>query len=234
MKMKISSITEPIIDFLFPAYCIGCGERLNKGHRFVCPTCFDALPKHHGMELYYDASERLKGLVPFTEYQTDLIFKESSITQALIHKIKYSGFPSLSTELARMFAPTHLRLGHFSDTTMIVPVPLLKSRLHKRGYNQSAFIAQGLAEVYQLPVVEDVLYRKGQRGTQTKKGKEARWTHVQGAFFVPDSANISGKRILVVDDVLTTGATLVQAGRSLIDAGAESISFYTLALDVLL
>lgn len=230
----MSSIIESAISFFFPTYCLGCGERLAEGRRFVCPTCFDALPKYQGMEPYYGALERLTGLVPFTEYQSDLIFRNPSVVRTLIHKMKYNGFPTLGIELAREFAPRHLALGHFVDTTMIVPVPLLNSRLHRRGYNQSTFIAQGIAEVYQLPVNEGVLFREGKRGTQTEKSKEARWVHAQGAFFVPDNIDISGRRILVVDDVLTSGATLIQSGRALIDAGAESISFYTLALDVLL
>lgn len=229
----MSSIIESVISFLYPTYCLGCGERLEEGRGFVCATCFDALPKYQGMEPYYGALERLTGLVPFTEYQSDLIFTNPSVVRTLIHKMKYNGFPTLGTQLAREFAPKHLAMGHFLDTTMIVPIPLLRSRLHRRGYNQSTFIAKGIAEVYDLPVVEGVLCRRGRQGTQTQKGKKARWEHTQGAFFVPDSADVTGKRILVVDDVLTSGATLIQSGRALIDAGAESVSFYTLALDVL-
>lgn len=229
----MSSIIKSLVSFIYPAYCVGCEERLEEERRFICPTCFDALPKYQGMEPYYGALERLTGLVPFTEYQSDLIFNNPSVVRTMIHKMKYGGFPTLGTELAREFAPKHLELGHFSDTTMIVPVPLLRSRLHRRGYNQSTFIAKGIADIYELPIAEDVLLRRGRRGTQTQKGKEARWEHAQGAFFVPNNVDISGKRILVVDDVLTSGATLIQSGRALIDAGAESISFYTLALDVL-
>lgn len=230
----MSTFFESVVSFLFPTYCLGCGERLEHRRRFVCADCFDALPKYQGMEPYYGALERLTGLVPFVEYQSDLIFSNPSVVRTLIHKIKYNGFPTLGTELAREFARKHLEMGHFSDTTMIVPVPLLNSRLHKRGYNQSTYIALGIAEVYGLPIEERALCRRGNQGTQTKKGKEARWEHVQGAFYVPDGVDVSGKRILVVDDVLTTGATLIQSGRALLDAGAESVSFYTLALDVLL
>lgn len=192
------------------------------------------MPKYQGMDLYYGATERLEGFLPFTELQSDLIFKNPSLARTLIHKIKYSGFPSLGYRLARDFAIAHKSLGHFVDVSMVVPVPLLKSRLHHRGYNQSTAIAKGIAEVYHIPLREDALYRVGKRGTQTLRGKEARWKHTQGIFCVPPTIDVSGKRVLVVDDVLTSGATLIQSGRALIDAGAESVSFYTLALDVLL
>lgn len=224
---------DDLINFIYPAYCVDCGCRLEGKDIFLCPKCFDALPKYFGMESYYDAQERLEGLVPFTEFQTDLIFSNPSVVRTLIHNVKYNGFPKTGYHLAKHFAQQHYDAGHFLDVTVIVPVPLLKKRLHRRGYNQSTFIAKGLAEVYSLPIDEILLARGGGRGTQTHRGKEARWQQIQGAFYSPQKSKVSGKRILVVDDVLTTGATLVNAGRALIDAGAESVSFYTLALDVL-
>lgn len=226
------SFIKSAINFFYPVYCQGCGERLEGGRRFICEKCFEALPKYQGMEPYYGAMERLSGLVPYTEYQSDLIFRNPGLVRTLIHKIKYDGFPTLGTELSRYFASKHLALGHFLDVTMIVPVPLIMSRYHTRGYNQSTYIAQGIAEVYHLPIAENVLCRRGARGTQTRKGKEERWQHTQGAFYVPTGIQVTGKRILVVDDVLTSGATLIQCGRALLDAGAESVSFYTLSLDV--
>lgn len=224
---------DDLINFIYPAYCVDCGCRLEGKDIFLCRKCFDALPKYFGMESYYDAQERLEGLVPFTEFQTDLIFSNPSVVRTLIHNVKYNGFPKTGYHLAKRFAQQHYDAGHFLDVTVIVPVPLLKKRLHRRGYNQSTFIAKGLAEVYSLPIDETILARGGGRGTQTHRGKEARWQQIQGAFYSPQKSKVSGKRILVVDDVLTTGATLVNAGRALIDAGAESVSFYTLALDVL-
>lgn len=223
-----------LVDFVYPAYCLDCGCRLEGEDIFLCPKCFDALPKYFGMEGYYNATERLEGLVPFAEFQADLIFGNPSVVRTLIHRIKYNGFPNTGYKLAKHFAQQHYDAGHFLDVTVIVPIPLLKKRLHRRGYNQSAAIARGLAEVYSLPLDETLLARNEGRGTQTHRGKEARWQQVQGAFYSPKEDEVRGKRILIVDDVLTSGATLISAGRALIDAGAESISFYTLAVDALL
>lgn len=224
---------KPLADFLYPGFCLGCETRLEGDRHFICPDCFEELPKYEGTERYYGAIDRLQGFVPFTEYQSDLIFRDPSITRTLIHNIKYNDYPMLGYELAKQFAPRHLELKHFIDVTMITPIPLTLSRLRKRTYNQSTYIAKGLAEIYQIPVIEGVLERNPSLGTQTKRGKEARWEHLEKAFLVPEGMNLSGKRILIVDDVLTTGATLINAAKVLIDAGAESVSFYTLALDVL-
>lgn len=223
-----------LINFLYPTYCLGCGKRLGSNYILVCPRCYDSMPKYFGKEVYYCAYERLEGFVPFTEYHTDLIFKNPGLVRTLIHKIKYNGYPQVGYRLTHHFARKHFRVGHFSDVSMIVPVPLLRKRLHKRGYNQSTAIAKGFSKVYGLPINESVLLRGHGQGTQTKRGKEERWRHMHGAFYVSPRSDIRGKRILVVDDVLTSGATLINAGRALIDAGAESVSFYTLALDVLL
>lgn len=227
----MNTIINEALHFLFPAYCVRCGARLGEGRRFICSHCFESLPKYVGLDLYYGGSEQLSGLVPFTEYQASLVFTKQNATRKLIHKIKYNGFPKLGYDLAHHFAPRHLELGHFVDISMVVPIPLLKERLKRRGYNQSAYIAKGLAEVYHLPVEESVLQRKDGHGTQTRKGKEGRWSQTKGAFSVPEGVDLTGRRVLVVDDVMTTGATLTQAGRAVLDAGAESISFYTLAFD---
>lgn len=228
--------SDAVVSFFFPVYCVGCGKRLDGStHCLVCSQCFDELPKYQGMEPYYKALDRLSGFLPFTEFQSDLIFTNPGLVRKLLHLFKYQGYPMLGYHLTSQFVAHHKSQGHFSDVSMIVPVPLLKSRLRKRGYNQSLYIAKAFAEVYQLPIEEGVLIRnKMGQGTQTKRSKEERWVAMADAFSLASGKDVSGKRILLVDDLLTTGATLIQAGRVLIDHGAESVSFYTLALDTLL
>lgn len=224
-----------LISFFFPCFCIHCSERLHAGRKFICEECFDLLPKYVGNEFYYCADERIEGLVPYTELQSDLIFTRNNSVRKIIHKIKYHGFPKLGYDLAKGFAQEHHRLGHFSDVSAIVPIPLAPDRKKKRGYNQSTFLARGIAEVYGIPVEEKFLKRmSAQNGSQTFQGRDERWANVKGAFYVPDGVSVKGRRLLIVDDVLTTGSTLVNAGRVLLDAGAESVSFYTLSLDTLL
>ncbi|WP_278833783.1 ComF family protein [Porphyromonas cangingivalis] len=222
-----------LISFLFPAYCISCHERLPKEHHHICEKCFEQLPKYEGLETFYHPHDRIEGFVPFSEVRSDLIFTKHSVTRELIHLMKYQGFPELGYKLARDFALRHKGLGHFADISAIIPIPVAPRRLKTRGYNQSSFIAKGFGEIYKCPVIEDVLWRTS-GNTQTKRDKEARWKAMDGVFEGQEGA-LAGKRILLIDDVLTSGATVIHASKALYDiCGAESVSIYTLALDVYL
>ncbi len=229
----MNGLIKSVISYFFPTYCLGCGQRLSADNQLlVCPNCFEKLPKYSGMEPFYGAVDRLIGQLPFTEYQSDLIFSNKTLVRKLIHIFKYQGNAPLGYSLAHQFVSKHKDLGHYADITMIVPIPLIAKRLKNRGYNQSYHIARAFSEVYHIPILTNILLRYEENGgSQTIRGKEQRWQAMQDAFRVSQDVSVMGKRILVVDDLLTTGATLVQAGRALIDAGAESVSFYTLAVD---
>lgn len=214
---------------LFPHYCLVCGERLSADRLMICPACLDLLPRYPGSEALYDAEKRIEGHAPFTEYRSDLGFTHHNPVRDLIHTIKYEGHPELGERLGQLFAPEHLRAGHFADIGVAVPVPLTPRRLRRRGYNQSAYIARGLTGGLGIPLDETLLARRDSTGTQTHRGREARWASMREAFFVPDPDKVSRRRILIIDDVLTTGATLSACALALMEAGAESVSYYTLA-----
>ena len=214
---------------LFPHYCLVCGERLSADRLMICPACLDLLPRYPGSEALYDAEKRIEGHAPFTEYRSDLGFTHHNPVRDLIHTIKYEGHPELGERLGQLFAPEHLRAGHFADIGVAVPVPLTPRRLRRRGYNQSAYIARGLTGGLGIPLDETLLARRDSAGTQTHRGREARWASMREAFFVPDPSKVSRRRILIIDDVLTTGATLSACALALMEAGAESVSYYTLA-----
>lgn len=230
--MRPSDIWRALREIICPTYCIACGARLNDTKLGVCSDCFDRLPRAEGLEQYYGGADRLAGHVPLAEVHYDLLFSEVSVTRLLIHDIKYNGLPQQATELVRHFAQRHLEAGHYQDVSCIVPVPIAPNRLKKRGYNQCSFIAKGLSEVYQIPVVEEALLRRNS-GTQTNRKKESRWRALEGAFY-GNAGVLEGRRVLLVDDLLTSGATLVHAARTLYqECGVESVSIYTLAIDLL-
>ena len=214
---------------LFPHYCLICGERLSADRLMICPACLDLMPRYPGSEALYDAEKRIEGHAPFTEYRSDLGFTHHNPVRDLIHTIKYEGHPELGERLGQLFAPEHLRAGHFADIGVAVPVPLTPSRLRRRGYNQSVYIARGLTGGLGIPLDETLLARRDSAGTQTHRGREARWASMREAFYVPDPDKVSRRRILIIDDVLTTGATLSACALALMEAGAESVSYYTLA-----
>ena len=225
----LSVATMELGSTLFPHCCLVCGERLSADRLMICPACLDLLPRYPGSEALYDAEKRIEGHAPFTEYRSDLGFTHHNPVRDLIHTIKYEGHPELGERLGQLFAPEHLRAGHFADIGVAVPVPLTPRRLRRRGYNQSAYIARGLTGGLGIPLDETLLARRDSAGTQTHRGREARWASMREAFYVPDPDKVSRRRILIIDDVLTTGATLSACALALMEAGAESVSYYTLA-----
>ena len=214
---------------LFPHYCLVCGERLSADRLMICPSCLDLLPRYPGSDALYEAEKRLEGHAPFTEYRSDLGFTHHNPVRDLIHTIKYEDHPELGERLSRLYAPEHLRAGHFADIGVAVPVPLTPSRLRRRGYNQSTYIARGLTGVLGIPLDETLLARRDSNGTQTLRGRESRWESMKKVFYAPHPDLVSRRRVLIIDDVLTTGSTLTACALALMAAGAESVSYYTLA-----
>ena len=210
---------------LFPHYCLVCGERLSADRLMICPTCLDLLPRYPGSEALYEAEKRLEGHAPFTEYRSDLGFTHHNPVRDLIHTIKYEDHPELGERLTRLYAPEHLRAGHFADIGVAVPVPLTPSRLRRRGYNQSTYIARGLTDILGIPLDETLLTRRDSHGTQTHRGRESRWESMKKAFYAPHPDLVSRRRVLIIDD----GSTLTACALALMAAGAESVSYYTLA-----
>lgn len=223
-----------IASFLFPSYCEVCGERTQGRSTYVCTECLDALPRYHETESLYHAWDRLAGHVPFTEFRSDFIFTHGGPTRRLLHHLKYHTSPELGYRMARHFAHYHRHQGHFADISMVLPIPLTPLRLRHRSYNQTEYIARGIAEPLGLPVRTDLLIRRSGTGSQTFRSKHARWQAMKGAFAITRPQELQARRILIVDDLLTSGATLVHAAHAVMDAGAESVSFYTLALDIYL
>jgi ComF family protein len=159
-------------------------------------------------------------------------FDPHSPLQRLIHRLKYQGARSLGRELGARFAVAferELRTGAF---TGIVPVPLHPARKRERGYNQARLVAEGIRSIVPLPVFDQVLVRERFTVSQTGLSAPARGRNVTGAFVVPPEANhqLRGERVLIVDDVLTTGATLEESARALKSAGARWCTGSALAL----
>lgn len=227
--------SEAVLDTVFPAYCLYCGSRTERGHKFLCKKCFQGLPRDIPESNYYGAVARLAGISPFTEYRSDLIFSHHNAARLLLHQIKYRNNPELAYQLARKFALEHKALGHFADISVIVPIPLSSGRLRERGYNQSEYIAKGLSEGLGVPVCSSVLSRYNAEGSQTSRSKKSRWEDLSGLFFLKDPVALAHKRVLICDDLLTSGSTLLHAGRTLLSSETppESLSYYTLFLNFL-
>lgn len=158
-----------------------------------------------------------------------LFFNKGGHVQNLIHQFKYNGKIKTGNYLGELFGNDLMKSSLFNNIELICPVPLHKKKLHKRGFNQSEIIAEGISKVMQIPICANTLHRLEHTETQTKKARYTRWENVRGKFGIINQEKLIGKHILLVDDVLTTGATLESCSQALLDVPETTVSIATLA-----
>lgn len=173
--------------------------------------------------------EKLYPLLPIDGIFSLFLFGSGGKVQKMLHAIKYSNEPELAYMLGRWMGSRLEEEGLQYTYDLIVPVPLHKSKLQKRGYNQSAYFAKGLGDHLGIAVDEHLVSRNTATETQTRKTRLRRWHNVDTVFTVSKTDQVAGKRILLIDDVITTGATIISCGKGLMDAGCSSLSLGAIA-----
>jgi ComF family protein len=158
-----------------------------------------------------------------------LLFSKGSRYRKLIHSLKYKDDQESGIQLGKLYGLEIAKQSAYPKIDYIIPVPLHPKKQKKRGYNQSDCIAQGLSESINVPFLSDVLIRIVNTQTQTKKHKDERWENVSGVFDVQNIEQIHGKSILLVDDVITTGATIEHCAITLIEKADCKVSIACLA-----
>lgn len=227
----MQDILKEFINLLFPPLCVLCENALVKGENYMCTGCMAKLPHlrlqdERRQQLY----RKLSASMPLQEVVAYLIYQKSGSSQKLLQLIKYRNFPELGVLLGRHFGARLAEAGYAQKFDMIVPVPLHKSRLQQRGYNQSEAFAEGLAASLALPLVTDAVIRSSAGASQTRKSRIDRWLNVASSFEVVQQEKLEGRRILLVDDVVTTGATLEACGLVLLQAGCAQLSVGAIAI----
>ncbi len=158
-------------------------------------------------------------------------FHKHSVLQRLIHQLKYKGNKEVGRQLGKWFGLQLQKNNRFAAVQALVPLPLYPDKEKRRGYNQSTVICDGIAEVLQIPVINNAVIRKRYTDTQTKKGRSDRWTNVDNSFTISNAEALSYKHVLLVDDVITTGATLEACGSALKTADGLTLSIAALTCD---
>ena len=232
MFLFIKSLIFDFIDLVFPVLCLGCEETLRANEKVLCTTCRISLPETELHRQYDNQNLRNKfaGKVPVQLLLSYLYFSKGSVVQKLIHRIKYKGQKEAAKELASWYGhQLKLETDVAQEIDLLISVPLHTSRLEQRGYNQADWIAVGLSEALTIPTRTDVLIRTEFKGSQTRKDRSERWENVKNVFSVVDQEAVKDKNIAIVDDVLTTGATMEACIVELLKAGCKSVSVLTLA-----
>lgn len=209
---------------------MGCNGPMVKGEQLFCTHCLSDLPKtnYHTNPLnpFY---QKMSGRVPVKFVIALLKFFKESRVQNLLHNLKYKNHPEIAVALGRMYAQELLYYNYQNEFDIIIPVPLHKVRKRKRGYNQSEEFGKGLSEVLNIPCVDGIIERMLKTETQTKKTKLKRWNNVSEVFRITKPNQIHNKRILLVDDVITTGATLEACAKVLLESNCRDISIACIA-----
>ena len=211
-------------ELLYPKLCGGCGNHLYENEEVVCVYCRASLPLSGECDFENNASEKLFwGKVSITAAASFLFFQKKSSTQHLLHQLKYQQKENIGEWLGEQFAYSLQSKGRFAAVEIIIPIPLHPSRIKFRGYNQCDAIARGMASVLQIPIVNGVLTRSVATQSQTKKNRFQRFENMNSVFSLAQASAIKGKNILLLDDVLTTGATLISAAQVLQQAGSNKL-----------
>ncbi len=224
----MASVMQDMLRLVFPHTCPGCGRTLLKAEHNLCLHCQVHLPKRltfNSQEL----AQRFYGRLPLSEIYAYLLFKRNGITQHLLHAIKYHGNQELAQELGNKFGLDCNKLTLFTTVDTVVPVPLHKSKLRLRGFNQSELIAKGLANQLGCTLDNHTVHRVKKTPTQTRKNRMERWQNV-AQIFEATTNQLAGKHVLLVDDVITTGATLESCGQALLQTGVSKLSIACLAI----
>ena len=222
--------TEDLINLLFPDLCNGCGNLLYRGEKNICTKCLYDLP-YTDFHLYEDnlVAKQLWGRMPVNAAMAMLYFKKGTKVQNLIHSLKYKGKTEVGLTLGKLLANRLLKSEMYADIDLVIPVPLHEKKLRQRGYNQSEYIATGLAEGLGVAVSTKNLTRNKSTESQTKKARYTRYENMQDVFSVKNETDLLNKHILLVDDVITTGATLEACGNVLINNGIKKLSIAAVA-----
>jgi len=220
---------QDVSHLLFPNPCAVCHTSLHRTENLLCLQCEKKLPRTHFHRLEENVvTQKFKVRLPLQHATAFLDFKKGNAAQELLHQLKYDGRQELGLLLGRLFAKDLLTDGYpLSD--LIIPLPLHPEKEKLRGFNQSVVISMGMSEILEIPVDKIALKRLVANTTQTRKARYERWENVSDIFEVVDHDALLGRHIWLIDDVVTTGATLEACGRKLLAAGVRKLSILTLA-----
>lgn len=218
------------ISLIFPQVCASCSKSLYKNENCICTYCSYHLPKTN-YHLYNDnpVSKIFWGRINIFSASAYYNFGKGGNVQRLIHQLKYKGQKDIGLAIGKLYGVELKQSELFNTVDFVIPVPLHAKKKRKRGYNQSEFFAEGLAQSMNVETNFKSLVRVLESESQTRKSRFYRWTNVESIFQLRDEENLKGKHILLVDDVITTGATLEACAQTLLKIPDVKISIATIA-----
>lgn len=215
----------------YPNTCASCGQKLVTNEKVICTHCLADLPRTNFHNQYDNpVSQIFWGRVNIQNATAFFRFQKGSRFQDLLHLLKYKGRQDVGIELGRQLGFELKNSDLYKNLEIVIPVPLHPKRQHKRGYNQAECIANGIAESMGIEVQAKNIVRNVATQTQTKKSRIERWQNVESIFELKEPQQLKNKNVLLVDDVVTTGATLEACAQVLLKADGIKVSIAALAM----
>jgi len=231
--LQVKKYIDDVLHLFFPHVCIGCNTDALNANDALCAECVGKLPVTGFISAADNPVEKIfYGRLPVKHAGSAFYFNKDSIVQRTIIQLKYKNNQAAGIFLGRLLGQQIAASNRFEDVDLIIPLPLNDRKLYERGYNQASVIASGIASVWKKPVTENAIDRVLFTDTQTHKDRIARWKTMEGVFTVVQPALIENKHILLVDDIVTTGATLEACGEAVLQIPGVKLSIATIAYTI--
>lgn len=230
MIAALKNIVNSTVHLFYPHLCTGCGSDLLEEDNLLCLKCINDLP-HTGFAGIANnpVEKHFWGRLPVTAAHSEFYFSKEFLIQHLIHQLKYKGDTRIGSYLGELMGKNMLGSTRFNSIDALIPLPLYADKERKRGYNQAAIICNGISSVMNVPVLNGHVIRRHATDTQTHKHRTERWENVKGSFMLANENALKGKHLLLIDDVITTGATLEACGSVILELENIKLSIATLA-----
>lgn len=230
MPSPLASYANSLFRLFYPTLCKACGDEVFSKTNELCWRCLEELPRT-GFETHIENPVKhiFAGRLKLHQGFSFLFFNTDSITQAIVHRFKYKNERTLGTYMGELMGRSMLNQEHHQHYDAIIPLPLNDRKLRQRGYNQAALLATGISNILNKPVHTSAVMRTRYTATQTRKNRIQRWLNVEHVFDVDARHDLNNKHVLLVDDVITTGATMEAMGAVLLNIPGLNLSVCSLA-----
>jgi ComF family protein len=230
MSIASSKIIRAFSQLFFPEICYSCGSDLVSSDQLLCLRCLHQLPYTRFELMAANPVEKIFwGRIHIEHAASLFYFTKGSVMERLLYQLKYRSRQEVGQYCGRLIGNALTKSKYFKDFDMIIPLPLFRKKELQRGFNQARLICEGMNEILKIPVCDKVIERIEATETQTHKNRIQRWQNMQDRFELKNPALAENKHLLLVDDVITTGATLESCGLELLKASNSKLSILTLA-----
>lgn len=230
MLTSLQKTAFDLLHFFYPHTCAGCGEALPSTTQSICVDCLIQLPETRFQHSAGNPVERLfYGRIKLRTAMASYFFSKKQALRHIIHAFKYEQNKEVCIQMGKLMGEHIKNCERMLPIDYLIPIPIHDSRAKKRGYNQALLLCEGIEHTTGIPILANIVQRARATETQTRKGRSARWENVEDGFYIGEEKLLQQKHLLLIDDVITTGATLEACGSVILKAQPASLSIAALA-----